>query len=244
MCSTTRGPAIWPSLVTWPTRTMAVPRRLAKAVSSWQAARTWETEPGRAVDVVGPEGLDRVDHRERRAFGLERGQDVAEVGFGGELQRGAREAEAARAHADLGGGLLAGDVDGGGAAGGEGGGGLQEQGGLADAGVAADEDGRGRDQTAAERAVELGDAGKGARQWWLGGGEVAEGDATAAGRAEGAAGGALGEAGLLGDGVPGTAGVAAAGPFGVGGAALVADEAGAAASHRCETGAFRTRNSG
>ena len=118
----------------------------------------------RAVDVVGPHGLDRVDDGERRALGLERGQDVAEVGLGGEPERRVGEAEARGAQADLGGGLLAGDVDGGRAAGGEGGGGLQQQRRLADAGIAADEDGRGRDEAAAEDAVELGDAGEGARR--------------------------------------------------------------------------------
>ena len=54
--------------------------------------------------------------------------------------------------------------------------------------------------------------------------EIAEGDAPAAGGADGAAGGPLGQAGLLGDGVPGAAGIAAPGPFRVGRAAVVADE--------------------
>ena len=48
MCSSTRGPAIPPSLVTWPTRMTEVPRRLAKVVSSCAVARTWLTEPGAA----------------------------------------------------------------------------------------------------------------------------------------------------------------------------------------------------
>ena len=95
---------------------------------------------GGAVDAVGPQGLDRVDDRERRALGLEGGEDVAEAGAGGEPERRLREAEAGGAHPDLGGGLLAGDVDRGRALGGEGGGGLQQQRRLADAGVAADED--------------------------------------------------------------------------------------------------------
>ena len=44
----------------------------------------------RALDVVDPHGLDRVDDGELRRLGLERGQDVAQVGFGGELARGSR----------------------------------------------------------------------------------------------------------------------------------------------------------
>src|SRR5262249_57562866 len=34
ICSTTRGPAIWPSFVTWPTRITAAPERLAKRINA------------------------------------------------------------------------------------------------------------------------------------------------------------------------------------------------------------------
>jgi hypothetical protein len=186
---------------------------------------------GGAVDMVGPHGLDRVDDRQRRALGLERGEDVAQAGLGGEAQRRVGEAEALGAHPDLGGGLLARDVDHAVAGPGEGGGGLQEQGGLADAGVAADEDRRGGHEAAAEHAVELADAAGRPGERRLGGGEVAEGDAPAAGGAEAAAGGAGGELGLLVHGVPGAAALAAAGPFGMGRAAGGADEGGGAAAH-------------
>ena len=46
ICSSTRGPAMLPSLVTWPTSTSAVPRSLAKRISSCALARTWLTVPG------------------------------------------------------------------------------------------------------------------------------------------------------------------------------------------------------
>ena len=46
MCSTTRGPAIWPSLVTWPTRMMVAPDFLANRISACAEARTWVTVPG------------------------------------------------------------------------------------------------------------------------------------------------------------------------------------------------------
>ena len=46
MCSTTRGPAIWPSLVTWPTKMMAAPDFLAKRIRACAEARTWVTVPG------------------------------------------------------------------------------------------------------------------------------------------------------------------------------------------------------
>ena len=46
MCSSTRGPASEPSLVTWPTRKMAVPLCLAKRTSRAALSRTWATPPG------------------------------------------------------------------------------------------------------------------------------------------------------------------------------------------------------
>ena len=46
MCSSTRGPASVPSLVTWPTSTSAKPRVLASRISSAAQARTWLTVPG------------------------------------------------------------------------------------------------------------------------------------------------------------------------------------------------------
>ena len=45
-CSSTRGPASPPSLVTWPTRTTAMPRSLASRTSRWAHSRTCTTEPG------------------------------------------------------------------------------------------------------------------------------------------------------------------------------------------------------
>ena len=46
MCSSTRGPAIFPSLVTWPTSTSAQPFSLANRISSNAQPRTWLTVPG------------------------------------------------------------------------------------------------------------------------------------------------------------------------------------------------------
>src|SRR6056297_2528027 len=45
-CSSTRGPARPPSLVTWPTSTIATPRSLASFTSRWAQPRTWPTLPG------------------------------------------------------------------------------------------------------------------------------------------------------------------------------------------------------
>ena len=46
MCSSTRGPAIAPSLVTWPTSTTEKFRVFASRISSKLQARTWDTVPG------------------------------------------------------------------------------------------------------------------------------------------------------------------------------------------------------
>ena len=46
MCSSTRGPASAPSLVTWPTSTIAQPVALAVRVSCAAHSRTCATEPG------------------------------------------------------------------------------------------------------------------------------------------------------------------------------------------------------
>ena len=46
MCSSTRGPASWPSLVTCPTRKMATFDCLAKRTSMAVLSRIWLTEPG------------------------------------------------------------------------------------------------------------------------------------------------------------------------------------------------------
>jgi hypothetical protein len=49
-----------------------------------RAARTCATEPG-AASTCRPHGLDRIDDRKGGAFGVQRGQDVAQVGFGAKL---------------------------------------------------------------------------------------------------------------------------------------------------------------
>ena len=95
MCSSTRGPAMAPSLVTWPTSTSAKPRDLASRISSKLQARTWATVPGALSMRVEPHGLDRVDHHQRRVAGrLQAGGDVAQVDRGGEFERRVGDARA------------------------------------------------------------------------------------------------------------------------------------------------------
>ena len=108
-------------------------------------------------------------------------------------------------------------------------GGLQQQGRLADPGVATKQDNRCRHKAAAKHTVQLARAEGQARGLWLIGCEVCQGDAFAAASAQG--GGAMGAGCLFGDGVPLTAGIAFAGPFGMGGAAACTDKGGGGFGH-------------
>ena len=108
-CSSTRGPATLPSLVTWPTSTVAMPRSLATATSAAVTARTCVTPPATpsmpGAEMVCTEsmtsrpGLDRVEVAEHRL----------QVGLGGQVEPLVQGAEALGAQPHLAGRLLAGD---------------------------------------------------------------------------------------------------------------------------------------
>ena len=68
-CSSRRGPAIAPSLVTWPTMKTAQPVRLANSISACVQSRTCETLPAYDSDFGQRHRLNRVDddHVGRRA---------------------------------------------------------------------------------------------------------------------------------------------------------------------------------
>ena len=67
MCSSTRGPASAPSLVTWPTRTMRGAALLGEARELRRAFAHLRDRAGRRGERVGVDGLDRIDHRDLRA---------------------------------------------------------------------------------------------------------------------------------------------------------------------------------
>ena len=138
-----------------------MPRSLATAISAAATARTWVTPPGApstpAAAIVCTEStieqprLDRVDVAEHRG----------QVGLGGQVELVVQRADPLGAQPDLGGRLLAGDVrapaavprghavrD------------VEQQGRLADAGLAGQQHDRAGHQAAAEHPVELGDAGR------------------------------------------------------------------------------------
>ena len=111
---------------------------------------------GDAVEVGGGDGLDRVDDEQLGTHLLEVGEHGAEVGLGGEVEQLVDPAGAVGAQPDLGGRLLAGDVEGAALVAGGLGGDLEQQRALADAGLAGEQDRGARDQPAAEHPVELG----------------------------------------------------------------------------------------
>ena len=157
MCSITLGPAIWPSLVTWPTSSSAEPCALAKRTSDCVAARTWLTVPGAASSPSAQSVWIEFDHDEVGRFPVrQRGQDVGEARLAGEAQRHLSQAQPLGPQAHLRGGFLAREVDRAPSRGGEGRRHLQQQRRLADAGLAADQQGGARHDAAARDPVELG----------------------------------------------------------------------------------------
>ena len=104
------GPAIAPSLVTCPTRTIATPVDFAVAVSAVVTARTWVTPP--TTPSTSPAVIVCTESTTTR-LGLHR-LDVAQnrlhVGLGGQEDLVVRASGALGAHPDLTGRLLAGHV--------------------------------------------------------------------------------------------------------------------------------------
>ena len=150
-CSSTRGPAIEPSLVTWPTMIVVMLRVLATRISAAATSLTWVTPPGTPSTLGGADGLDRVDDQQLGPHLLDVGQDRAEVGLGGEVELVVDAAGAVGAQPDLGGGLLAGDVEGAALVARGLGRDLEQQRALADAGLAGQQD-RGARAPARRRA--------------------------------------------------------------------------------------------
>ena len=171
-------------MVTWPTSTRAKFPALASRISSKLQARTCATVPG-ALSIASSHmvWIESITTRVVSLGLLQAGGDVADIDRGGEFDRGNRRRP------------------GGGRAGGSDrstsspetystrrperarrGGRLQQQGGFADAGIAADQHRRGRNQAAAQHAVEFGDADGRARRRFGAAGQANEGDACAASR--------------------------------------------------------------
>ena len=178
---------------------------------------------GRAFHGVEPHRLDRIDHRQCRAFGIQRRQDVAQIGFRAQDHRRIRQAQPLGAHPDLGCRLFAGDIQALVPGAGKAGGGLQKKGGFADAGIAPHQNGRGGHKAAAQDPVQLVHPRRGAGRWRVFGGQIAQRNRAALGAQRLWRGR---ERRLFDDRVPGAAGIAAARPFRMGGATGRAGEGG------------------
>ena len=119
----------------------------------------------RALDLVGMHGLDRIDHQQRgRLHAVQRGENVAHRGGGGQLDRRLGQPQPVGPQAHLPGRFLAADVDRRLTGQGQLGRRLQQQGGFADARIAAHENGAARHDAAAQRPVQLGNARQAALQ--------------------------------------------------------------------------------
>ena len=145
ICSTTRGPAIWPSLVTCPTRITAAPVVFAKRISACAAPRTCETVPGVEFDEFGPHRLNGIDDNEGRPLAMRKRRDnILDARLGGEFDGRCRKSQPQSAQANLIDRLLAGNINNAAARSGERGASLNEQRRFADAGFAAKQQHRAR----------------------------------------------------------------------------------------------------
>ena len=235
MCSTTRGPAIWPSLVTWPTRMTAVPWVLAKRISACALPRTCVTVPG--ADSTVSVHMVWIESMIASAGGRpwDRVAMMSSTLVSAASSTGAwLKPEPLGAQAHLRDRLLARDVGDAMPRGGQRRGGLHQQRRFADAGVAADQDHRAAHEAAARHAVELGDAGRRARGLVRLAGQPLQREYAALGAGRARRHGPrhrVRRAGLLDNGVPAAAGLALALPAIIDRAAALADEGGVAFGH-------------
>ncbi len=210
MCSTTRGPAIWPSLVTWPMRITAEPLRLAKRTSSWAQARTCPTVPGADSSVSDHSvWIESMTTSAGGASASRVARICARLVSVGDCDRGVVEAQALRAQTELGQGLFAGNVSHGIAFARERGSRLEHQRRLADARIAAHQRHRARHESAAHDAVEFGDTRHAARGVRGGAAQRLQRERGRLARPSRCRGSGRG---FLGDAVPGAARVAASRP--------------------------------
>ena len=155
-----RGPAIDPSFVTCPTMMTGRAAVLRDADEGGCDLAHLARMPGHALGHRRRHRLHRVDDEQLGPHLVDVPEDRREVGLGGDVELVVQRAGALGAQPHLGGRLLGAGVehppagpralrrD------------LEQQGRLADAGLAAEQDRRARHDAAAEHAVELADAGR------------------------------------------------------------------------------------
>ena len=137
-----------------------MPRRLATRTSAPVTSRTWLTPPGEpsasAVPIVCTESTTSSDGCDL----LDVAEHGAQIGLGGEVELVGQGVGSAGPQPHLGRRLLAGDVQRAAAGPRPAGRDLEQQGRLADAGLAGQQHHRAGNQPAAEHPVELRDAGQ------------------------------------------------------------------------------------
>ncbi len=180
---------------------------------------------GRGGQGVGPQRLDGIDNDDLGLFRLQGRENVAQGRRGGEGDRSLGDLQAFGAQPDLGRRFLAGDVSDRSPAPREARRDLEKQRRFPDAGVAADQERRARNQPAAAGAVEFRVAGREARLEFSAALQRGEIEDLALRLAAGTGEGARRGRGLLErDRIPFAAGVAAPGPFAIDRAAGLAYE--------------------
>ena len=90
MCSSTRGPAMAPVLVTWPIEEHRDALGLRQAHQARRALAHLADRAGGRVEIVHVDGLDRIDDHQARLMLLNVLDDHVQVGFGQDVQAIAR----------------------------------------------------------------------------------------------------------------------------------------------------------
>ena len=158
MCSSTFGPAMEPSLLTWPITNTVIPCPFASCISAIVQLLHLPDAARRRIQLLVIERLDRVDDQDVGLFLLYALKNISQASLGQDEQPRALNLQALGAELELVGRLLTGDIqhlrklpqtaaD------------LEHQRRLADARRAAHEHERALDRSAAENAVELTHAG-------------------------------------------------------------------------------------
>ena len=110
---------------------------------------------GGGLDRIQPHGLNGIDDGKGRAFGIQRGQDVAQIGFRAKADRGILQAKALGAHPHLCGGLFARDIKAFQTVAGKTCSRLQQKRRFPDPRIAAHQNGRGRHKATTQHTVQL-----------------------------------------------------------------------------------------
>jgi len=135
-----------------------MPVRLAISINRTVASRTWLTLPG--AEPSSPLNMvNRVHHQHFRPDGIDHRKQRIHLDLGDHQQAGRNGVQPLAPQADLADGLLAGNIEHPAPLAGQSVQRLKHQGGLADAGVAADQHQRAGYQSASQYAVELPNVG-------------------------------------------------------------------------------------